>query len=276
MRHSMAGWLLCGLVGGFAMTVAAQTGKDSGAELAGTSWRLVEFRGGDDTVLTPDDKDRYTLAFAGNGRVSVRVDCNRGFAAWSSDGPGQIKFGPMGLTRMMCPPAALSDNIVKQWEHVRSYVVKDGRLYLSLMTDGGMYELEPLPSSGSNAATGGATAPLEKTDWRLIRLGDETVTAADPQRTPNLVLDPTSHRVSGSGGCNRVSGGYELKGEQLTFGQMTSTRMACPSGMETEQKFLAALRQVKKWKIAGRQLELMDNSGTVVAVLEAGGSKATE
>src|SRR5260370_32402134 len=114
MRHAMAGWLLCGLVGGFAMTVAAQTAKDSGAGLAGTSWRLVEFRGGDDTVLTPDDKDRYTLAFAGNVRVSVRVDCNHGFATWNSEGPGQIKFGPMGLTRMMCPPAALSDNIVKQ------------------------------------------------------------------------------------------------------------------------------------------------------------------
>ena len=277
MRHAMAGWLLCGLVGGFAMTVAAQTVKDSAAGLAGTSWRLVEFRGGDDTVLTPGDKERYTLAFAGNGRVSIRVDCNRGNATWKSDGPGQIKFGPMALTRMMCPPAALSNNIVKQWEHVRSYVMKNGQLYLSLMADGGTYEFEPLPSSGSNAAQGGsATTSLEKTDWRLIRLGDATVTAADPQRTPNLVLDPVSHRVSGSGGCNRLSGGYEIKGEQLTFGQMASTMMACPSGMEAEQKFLAALRQVKKWRIAGRQLELMDDSGGVIAVLEAGGAKTTE
>jgi len=273
----MAGWLLCGLVGGFAMTVAAQTAKDSGARLKGTAWRLVQFRGGDGTMLTPGEKDRYTLALAGNGRASVRVNCNRGSAAWSTDGPGQIKFGPMGLTRMMCPPAALSDNIVKQWEYVRSYVMKNGHLYLSLMADGGTYEFEPLPSSGSNAAPGeSATTSLEKTDWRLIRLGDATVTATDPQRTPNLVLDPVSHRVSGSGGCNRLSGGYELKGEQLTFGQMASTRMACPSGMETEQKFLAALRQVKKWRIAGRQLELMDDSGAMVAVLEAGGAKTTE
>jgi heat shock protein HslJ len=275
MRHAMAGWLLCGLMGGgFAMTVTAQTAKDSGVGLAGTSWRLVEFRGGDDTVLTPDEKDRYTLALAGNGRVSVRVDCNRGSAAWSSDGPGQIKFGPMGLTRMMCPPAALSDNIVKQWEHVRSYVMKNGHLYLSLMTDGGTYEFEPLPSGGSNEGAGGAAAPLEKTDWRLIRLGDATV--ADPQRAPNLVLDPATHRVNGSGGCNRLSGGYELKGEQLTFGRMASTMMACPSGMETEQRFLSALGQVKKWKIAGRQLELMDDSGAVVAVLETGGAKTAE
>ena len=135
------------------------------------------------------------------------MDCNHGFATWKSDGPGEIKLGPMGLTRMMCPPAALSDNIVKQWEHVRSYVVKDGHLYLSLMADGGTYEFEPLPPGGSDAGAGGSATPLEKTDWRLIRLGDATVTGADPQRAPNLVLDPATLRVSGSGGCNRLSGG---------------------------------------------------------------------
>jgi heat shock protein HslJ len=262
-------------VGGFAMTVAAQTAKDSATGLAGTSWRLVEFRGGDDTVLPSDDKDRYTLAFDGDGRVNVRVDCNHGFATWSSDGPGQIKFGPMGFTRMMCPPAALSDSIVKQWEHVRSYVLKDGHLYLSLMTDGGTYEFEPLPTDGSAAAEG-AAVPLEKTDWRLVRLGGAAVTAADPQRAPNLVLDATSHRVSGSGGCNRLSGGYELEGEHLKFSRMASTMMACPSGMETEQRFLAALGRVKKWKVVGRQLELMDDSGAVVAVMEAADLKDTQ
>lgn len=268
MRHSMAGWLLCGLVGSFAMTGPAQMKDSTG--LVGTSWRLVEFRGGDDTVLTPTDKDKYTLAFAENGRVSVRVDCNRGAATWTTDGPGQVKFGPMALTRMMCPPAALSDNIVKQWEHVRSYVMKNGHLYLSLMTDGGTYEFEPAP------ATGESVASLEKTDWRLIRLSGEVVTAADPQHTPNLIFDATTHRVSGSGGCNRLTGGYEVKGEELKFGQMASTRMACVSGMETEQKFLTALGQVKKWRIAGRELELMDDSGALVAVLEAGGPKSTE
>jgi heat shock protein HslJ len=262
-------------VGGFAITVTAQMAKDSGTGLAGTSWRLVEFRGGDDTVLTSDDKDRYTLAFAAGGRVNVRVDCNHGFATWSSDGPGQIKFGPMGLTRMMCPPAALSDNIVKQWEHVRSYVLKDGHLYLSLMTDGGTYEFESLPTDGSTAGEESA-APLEKTDWRLVRLGGATVTAADPQRAPNFILDAATHRVSGSGGCNRLSGGYELEGEHLKFGRMASTMMACPSGMETERKFLAALGQVKKWKIGGRQLELMDDSGAVVAVMKAGELKDTQ
>ena len=38
--------------------------ESSGSSLAGSSWRLVKFTGGDDTVLTPEDKAEYTVAFA--------------------------------------------------------------------------------------------------------------------------------------------------------------------------------------------------------------------
>ena len=113
--------------------------------LGGTSWQLVRFQGGDDKVLRPDDKAKYTVAFGTDGSVSVRFDCNRGRGSWKSTGPNQLEFGPMALTRAMCPPGSLHDHLVKQWGFVRSYTIKDGRLFLSLMADGGIYELEPLP-----------------------------------------------------------------------------------------------------------------------------------
>jgi len=50
--------------------------------------------------------------------------------------------------------------------------------------------------------------------------------------------------------------------------------MACPVGMETEQNFLKALGQVKRWKIAGHELELFDGAGKVAAVFEVGDSAA--
>jgi heat shock protein HslJ len=69
-------------------------------------------------------------------------------------------------------------------------------------------------------------------------------------------------------------GEYELKGDKLTFARMASTMMTCPDGMETEQRFLMAVEQVRRWKIAEGQLELMDGSGKVIAVFEvAPGSK---
>jgi putative lipoprotein len=117
-------------------------GQPAAFGLVGTSWQLVQFQGGDEKTLTPDDKSKYTIAFNADGSLTARVDCNRGRGTWKSSGPNQLEFGPMALTRAMCPSGSLHDQIVKQWPYVRSYVVKDGHLFLSLMADGGIYEFE--------------------------------------------------------------------------------------------------------------------------------------
>jgi uncharacterized lipoprotein YbaY len=113
-------------------------------ELTGTSWQLVKFQGGDGATLQPDDQTKYTLAFGAGGRLSARIDCNRGSGSWKSSGPNQLQFGPLALTRAMCPSGSLHDQIVKQLPNIRSYVIKDGHLFISLMADGGIYEYEPV------------------------------------------------------------------------------------------------------------------------------------
>jgi heat shock protein HslJ len=95
-------------------------------QLGGTSWQLVKFQGGDDTSLMPDDKSKYTITFGKDGRVSARIDCNRGSGTWKSSGSNQLQFGPIALTRAMCPPGSLHDQISKNWTFVRSYIIKDG------------------------------------------------------------------------------------------------------------------------------------------------------
>ena len=114
-----------------------------------------------------------------------------------------------------------------------------------------------------------ATEPLENTYWKLTRLGETAVTVAPQQREPHFILNPTSRRVGGSGGCNRLTGSYELAGDTLRFGQMAGTMMACVDGMDTEKAFLDALGQVNKWKITGQHLELFDAAGKLVVRFEA-------
>jgi heat shock protein HslJ len=121
---------------------ASATPSASAASELGGKWQLVRFEGGDDTTLTPDDAAEYTLEFAVDGSLTARIDCNRGRGTWQSSGSGNLTFGPLALTRAMCPPGSLHNQIVRQLPYVRSYVLKDGRLYLSLMADGGIYELE--------------------------------------------------------------------------------------------------------------------------------------
>jgi putative lipoprotein len=350
--------------------------QPAGDTLDGTSWRLVKFQGGDGLTLTPDDKAKYTIAFGTDGRLSARIDCNRGSGTWKSSGPPQLEFGPLALTRAMCPPGSLHDRMVKHWSYVRSYVIEDGHLFVSLMADGGIYEFEPaspkesvegvvkgtatyrermaLPPGAVLEATledvsradaaaevigqtrveepgnppirfeirydpsridpsrryavrarivvGGkpffttdqdypvltagkgnevelllrravasraATESLENTYWKLIHLGDAPVTVGSRQSEPHLIINSAARRVSGSGGCNRFTGSFELNGDQLTLRRMVATLMACAEGMVTEKAFLQALGRVSRWRIAGQQLELLDASGNGVARFEA-------
>jgi para-nitrobenzyl esterase len=114
--------------------------------LAGTAWQLVRFQGGDDRVLVAGDRTHYTLSFASDGALSARIACNRGRGQWTSERPGQLALGPIAMTRAMCPPEPLQERLVKDLAAMRSYVVRDGRLFISLFADGGIYEFEPLPA----------------------------------------------------------------------------------------------------------------------------------
>ena len=127
-----------------AVASAPAATQESAGDLAGTSWRLVKIQGGDDKAAVPDDGTKYTLSFAADGAVAARIDCNRGRGSWKSEAPGQLSFGPLMLTRAMCLPESLHDRFVKDWQSVHGYALKDGRLYLSLVADGGVYEFEPM------------------------------------------------------------------------------------------------------------------------------------
>lgn len=137
--------------------------QNAAAGLGGTSWQLVRFQGSDDKLLTPDDPAKYTIAFGTDGSVSARIDCNRGRGTWKSSGPNQLQFGPLALTRAMCPPGSLHDRMVKDWEFVRSYILKDGYLFPALMADGGIYEFEPIGGSKAAAPNSrvASTGPIE-------------------------------------------------------------------------------------------------------------------
>ncbi len=53
----------------------------------------------------------------------------------------------MALTRAMCPPGSMHDQIVKQWGNITSFVMKGGHLFLALKMDSGIYEFEPFTGS---------------------------------------------------------------------------------------------------------------------------------
>ena len=111
------------------------------------------------------------------------------------------------------------------------------------------------------------TPTLGYNRWRPVSIGFENVVVAPKQREPWFVLDPRSKKVTGSGGCNRITGSYQSHDSTLTFGRLVSTRMACP-GMPTETRFLRALQDTRRYRISGHTLDLLDSGGQIVVRLE--------
>lgn len=112
--------------------------------LAGTAWQLVEIASMDDHVYRPEDRSLYTLVFNADGSMRVRADCNLGTGTWTSESSGQLQFGLIAATQALCPPGSLHDRYMGQFPWVRSYVMKDGHLFLATMADGSIIEFEPI------------------------------------------------------------------------------------------------------------------------------------
>ncbi|MGJ3702208.1 META domain-containing protein [Variovorax sp. AFSI2.2] len=111
--------------------------------------------------------------------------------------------------------------------------------------------------------------PIEGPVWRLAQLGGEPVA---PGGDAQIQFDRSSGRVSGSGGCNRVSGSFTRSGVTLRIGQLASTRMACadPVRGANEAQFVSALQTTASYRLAGPgRLALLDASGRTVAMLNA-------
>lgn len=120
----------------------------------------------------------------------------------------------------------------------------------------------------ANGGGGIAKSGPEGKEWRLVELDTGPVAAAEGPRASSLRLDAENAQASGSGGCNRFSGGYTLTGDALTFQPLAATKMACPE-MATESAYFAALAQTRAWRIHRGRLELLDGDGAVVAIFAA-------
>jgi heat shock protein HslJ len=138
-----------------AMLPIGRAQNQGGSSLAGTRWRLVEIQSMADEIgrKRPSDPSAYSMTLNRDGTVSMRLNCNVANGKWSAtpssdSSRGQFAFAePKAMTRALCPPPSFDEQTARQAQYVRSYFLKNGRLHLSLMTEGGIYVWEPFPET---------------------------------------------------------------------------------------------------------------------------------
>ena len=125
--------------------------------------------------------------------------------------------------------------------------------------------VDVMAQSGTNPQRTGR--PLQSTYWKAVEIAGKPIPAQPGTRDAHLVFQ-TEGRMSGSDGCNRIAGSYEVKEDRIAFGQTLGTQMACPGTGEVEQGFRAALKDANRWRIVGDRLELLDAGGVRLAAFE--------
>jgi heat shock protein HslJ len=102
-------------------------------------------------------------------------------------------------------------------------------------------------STAQQAAAQIAPFSLSGSEWLLEDLSGNGV-IDNIQATLNF---PEAGRASGNTSCNRFSGPVEVSGDNIKFGPLASTRMAClEAAMNQETKYLNALQagECFEWK----------------------------
>jgi heat shock protein HslJ len=71
-------------------------------------------------------------------------------------------------------------------------------------------------------------------------------------------------------GCNQLVGTANVTGPSLTFNPGPATQMACLPPLDAMEKALSeTLRRTRRYSVTGGTLELFDEGGRSLALLEA-------
>jgi len=115
-----------------------------------------------------------------------------------------------------------------------------------------------MAGSGCTAADEPEQPSLIGTTWRAETImGRPVIDAA-----ASTITFEADGRVHGRGGCNRYFGSSTIDGEQVSFGALGSTKMACaPALMDQEARFFQALDTAERWSLDQQGLLLLHSAG---------------
>jgi heat shock protein HslJ len=111
---------------------------------------------------------------------------------------------------------------------------------------------------------------LEGTVWRMNAYRDSTGKRIETRAEVQTTAEYMGGLLSGRGGCNSYTGSYEVDRDQIDFGPVASTMMACPPEvMEQESGYLNALSNASSFTVEEGVLILRDSVGEMVIEYKA-------
>lgn len=224
--------------------------------LVETQWLLVAY--GDVSAPTAvESGTAITVVFSEDGNVSGSGGCNYYAGSYEVD-EGQISFGPLATTAMICPEGSDVEQAYLEALGTAETFELFGR-NLSIGYNGGE---EVLVYSSQNL-------PLIGTLWSLNAVDGEPI---PEEISITAVFEPGTDEepglVAGSAGCNNYKAGLQLVEDGLEIETPATTLRFCETGMDEEVAYLAAIEGQHTYEILGDTLDLVTETGTLTYVAD--------
>lgn len=220
-------------------------------------WQIVKV--GSDEIPVADEMpyvnfDTETGAFyASNG-------CNILNGAFRIEGC-KVEFDNVLSTMRACEDMKFADAITA--------VLSDGKKYSVEISIGSGAEVITLKDQASHAVMKLRKGNISYLNglWEIVKIGSRSYD--NPEM--NIFIDVPAGKVHGNTGCNYFNGDIYQDVEvanSISFGNMGTTRMACPDNA-AEMAMLVALEQVTNArKGQGHTAQLCDSEGNVLITLK--------
>ena len=195
-----------------------------------------------------------TVGFAGN-QISTFAGCNHGSGAVDlSDARLRTR---LAMTMMACPaPAAAADTWVSSFFDANPSWSLSGN-DLTLRTESTTVLLQDKKIVDPDR-------PLTGTTWQVVGLVSAQAVSSSvalEQSEPTLTIAEDG-AVSGSTGCNQITGNATVSGTRIEFGPLATTKKACPPERdEIERAVLGVLQGTVQATIDADQLSLTGAEG---------------
>ncbi|MGW2661915.1 META domain-containing protein [Nocardia tengchongensis] len=176
-----------------------------------------------------------TLTFVEGGRISATSGCNTANGPVDLQG-NTLQVGELASTMMACPGDVMGAD---EWQagllHSQPTWTLSGDT-LTLKGNGTTVSMLDRKAAHPDK-------PLIGTTWvvnTLLRTDAEVRSVTLDEVRPTLTITPDG-KVSGTAGCNTMTGSAVIDGDDATFTIATTRMMCAPEVMEVEQQVLGAL-----------------------------------
>ncbi len=224
--------------------------------LEGQLWRLASYANVSGVLTDLPSNIRIAAEFNA-GKITGNGGCNNYSGAYSVNGD-QIVISQVAATMKACaqPIMVLEQAYFKSLQAVASFHIADD--FLELVNNTGALVLRYKISR-----------PVTLVNIRWVATGynnGKNAVVSVAAGTEITAIFGTDGKLTGSGGCNSYTAGYQTTDTNIQIEPAASTKNSCVQAvMQQEQAYLVALPNSSTYTIRENTLELRDSTGALMA-----------